>query len=533
MLNRKLHPLIPLVFAGFVTSKAGKQLEWGGPCVEPARGSAHASTLPRMSGLGRHSAGLSGFPVSEGLSGFSVQVLTTGLHLVGGHFLADLAGTDTPPPVPARTKNLTENLLLDHQVCEDVAMTTSSVTQTPVRQASARTAAPPPGKPKPPSSCGTAALFTPTYSTGTFPGKLRPAGGQRRVPGLLQSYTLPLPAKQEIPPAAAVRPYAPDLSDPPPTLQKPPTVATSSIYSMYTQQVAPGKAFQLSGQGTLPRRRPRGASSVTGSDPVRTGAFNKPGRSKIFCLNGCPVSPTVYGKPVLPASEGQRPVASCVHDGMEADGSCSGPSEAGGETADRPTPRPLSPTKLLPFLSNPHRNPSDVDLEALRRRLHHAPRPLKKRSSITEPEGPAGPNIQKLLYQKTTLAAMETVPMETLGNPQLAEDENFSDLQPFDENQDDNVTPPPLPPRCPAPCRSLLPPLEGDEEAAGRTSPVRQEHQTEEFPPYPPPPYPSCGESEQGADVIRLPPPEVAGQLPPVSPSAEDSFPHASARPCR
>lgn len=204
---------------------------------------------------------------------------------------------------------------------------------------------------------------------------------------------------------------------------------------------------------------------------------------------------------------------------MEAGSGCSGPSEAGGDTSECPAPRPLSPTKLLPFLSNPHRNPSDVDLEALRRRLHHAPRPLKKRSSITEPEGPAGPNIQKLLYQKATLAAMETVPVETLGHPRLVEDENFRDLQPFDENQDDNVTPPPLPPRCPAPCRSLLPPLEGDEEAAGRTSPVRPEHQTEEFPPYPPPPYPSCGESEQEADVIRLPPPEVAGQ---VSPSAED-----------
>lgn len=43
---------------------------------------------------------------------------------------------------------------------------------------------------------------------------------------------------------------------------------------------------------------------------------------------------------------------------------------------------------------------SDADLEVLRRRLSNAPRPLKKRSSITEPEGPQGPNIQKLLYQR-------------------------------------------------------------------------------------------------------------------------------------
>lgn len=43
---------------------------------------------------------------------------------------------------------------------------------------------------------------------------------------------------------------------------------------------------------------------------------------------------------------------------------------------------------------------SDADLDILRRRLSNAPRPLKKRSSITEPEGPQGPNIQKLLYQR-------------------------------------------------------------------------------------------------------------------------------------
>lgn len=90
-------------------------------------------------------------------------------------------------------------------------------------------------------------------------------------------------------------------------------------------------------------------------------------------------------------------------------------------------PRPLSPTKLTPVgrqtwdpstertstrghspLPPPHfstahsqmRYQSDADLDVLRRRLSNAPRPLKKRSSITEPEGPQGPNIQKLLYQR-------------------------------------------------------------------------------------------------------------------------------------
>uniref|UniRef100_A0A8B9HY30 Protein phosphatase 1, regulatory subunit 13Ba n=1 Tax=Astyanax mexicanus TaxID=7994 RepID=A0A8B9HY30_ASTMX len=68
-------------------------------------------------------------------------------------------------------------------------------------------------------------------------------------------------------------------------------------------------------------------------------------------------------------------------------------------------PRPLSPTKLTPVAHSPLRYQSDADLEVLRRKLANAPRPLKKRSSITEPEGPSGPNIQKLLYQRfNTLA---------------------------------------------------------------------------------------------------------------------------------
>lgn len=68
-------------------------------------------------------------------------------------------------------------------------------------------------------------------------------------------------------------------------------------------------------------------------------------------------------------------------------------------------PRPLSPTKLTPMVHSPLRYQSDADLDVLRKKLANAPRPLKKRSSITEPEGPNGPNIQKLLYQRfNTLA---------------------------------------------------------------------------------------------------------------------------------
>uniref|UniRef100_A0A8C2Z7I3 Tumor protein p53 binding protein, 2b n=1 Tax=Cyclopterus lumpus TaxID=8103 RepID=A0A8C2Z7I3_CYCLU len=319
------------------------------------------------------------------------------------------------------------------------------------------TAPPPvPSKPKPFSSSGPPTFSKkPPYCTGTFPGKVH-------------SHTLPLPNKQESPPAAAVRPYTTELSEaPPPPLQKPQTLAASSIYSMYTQQ---GKGYQ--GQGTLPRSQPRGDA----------------------------------------------------------------PTQTATETAERGTPRPLSPTKLLPFLSNPHRNPSDADLEALRRRLHHAPRPLKKRSSITEPEGPAGPNIQKLLYQKTTLAAMETIPMETIPMETVGPAGTYvrnredgtggGDVafrvdggQPRAESPEDCLTPPPLPPRAPIPdlaatCRPLPPPQEGkeDEEVCPSAS-IHLDYFADEFPPYPPPPYPSCGEGDQGDDGLSLQPPEVTGQV--------------------
>lgn len=177
-----------------------------------------------------------------------------------------------------------------------------------------------------------------------------------------------------------------------------------------------------------------------------------------------------------------------VPDGIETDAD-------GGEVVERTTPRPLSPTKLLPFLSHPHRSPNDVDLEALRRRLHHAPRPLKKRSSITEPEGPAGPNIQKLLYQKTTLAAMETVPMEMARSL-----EDRTETLDVTESSEDSVTPPPLPLRSPVsdltPCCFLPPPLEDKEDEA--VGPPTFE---EEFPPYAPPPYATCGKSGRRDDV--------------------------------
>ncbi|XP_030206916.1 apoptosis-stimulating of p53 protein 2 [Gadus morhua] len=362
---------------------------------------------------------------------------------------------DVPPPVPSRTT-------ADSQL---------------------KTAPPVPSKPR---------LFTPTptpYSPGTGAGRTRgPAS---------QCHTLPLPHKQDKTPAAAVRPFTPDPPPAmPPLLQKPKTVATSSIYSMYTTHASHAKA----GGGTLPR------------GPAR-----------------------VYGKPLLPASGGQQSdsgvhFGSCLSDGEEPEllgGACPfststssstastsvTPAGEAPEPAERTAPRPLSPTKLLPFLSqHPHRNPSDADLDALRRRLRLAPRPLKKRSSITEPEGPGGPNIQKLLYQKTTLAAMETV------EPVSAGTASRDGLRPVGAESEERrgEGPPPLPPRSPLPDSSssshaLPPPLEEDEGGEGRAPPTQ-----DEFPPYPPPPYTCRGqkkEEEPEVTAEATPPPGKRSNL--------------------
>nr|XP_061843965.1 apoptosis-stimulating of p53 protein 2-like [Nerophis lumbriciformis] len=260
---------------------------------------AHASTLPRVAGLRRHSSGVA-FK-DAGSSGDA---------------------TDAPPPVPSRTNHM----------AEDQAWS----------QAQTATIAPPPST---------------AFSTGTFPGRMRPARG-----------ALHLASKRESPPAA-------DTSGPlPPVLQKPLTVAAASIILVYTQQSLLGKSC------TLPR------CQAGDSPPPLKVNLSPP--------------PPVYGRPLPSCASKRGGTESCRADPAE------------------PAPtRPLSPTKLLPFLSYP------TDPEVLRRR-HHAPRPLKKRGSVTEPEGPAGPNIQKLLYQKTTMAAMETIAMET---------------------PEDEVTPPPRP----------------------------------------------------------------------------------------
>ncbi|XP_049319695.1 protein phosphatase 1, regulatory subunit 13Ba isoform X3 [Astyanax mexicanus] len=175
--------------------------------------------------------------------------------------------------------------------------------------------------------------------------------------------------RTEPPLAAAVRPFITDRGSRPQSPRKgPATMNSSSIYHMYLQQ-------------PTSKNYPSSSSS----------------RAAIKA---------VYGKPVLPGSASASPVPflhQTSRDESDRDAEPEGtPNPA---PAVDGIPRPLSPTKLTPVAHSPLRYQSDADLEVLRRKLANAPRPLKKRSSITEPEGPSGPNIQKLLYQRfNTLA---------------------------------------------------------------------------------------------------------------------------------
>ncbi|XP_032402524.1 apoptosis-stimulating of p53 protein 1-like isoform X1 [Xiphophorus hellerii] len=174
-------------------------------------------------------------------------------------------------------------------------------------------------------------------------------------PGSVLSSPLSLQSERtDPPPAVAVRPYVPEQPSRPQSPRKgPATMNSSSIYSMYLHQP------QAKNPGPLGNRA-----------AVRA----------------------VYGKPVVPSP-------SPVPQDEARDGTVLPPPGVDG------FPRPLSPTKLTPVAHSQLRYQNDADLEVLRRRLSNAPRPLKKRSSITEPEGPQGPNIQKLLYQRfNTLA---------------------------------------------------------------------------------------------------------------------------------
>ncbi|XP_030625657.1 protein phosphatase 1, regulatory subunit 13Ba [Chanos chanos] len=198
----------------------------------------------------------------------------------------------------------------------------------------------------------------------TVPPSPTPQAGSPLFPGGERS---------EPPLAVAVRPFVPERDSRPQSPRKgPATMNSSSIYHMYLQQPS---------------------------------AKGYPGAGSSSSSSRCAVK-AVYGKPILPGSTSPSPVPFQHHvhrDDVD--------KEAEPESSPLPPPsvesipRPLSPTKLTPVAHSPLRYQSDVDLEVLRRKLANAPRPLKKRSSITEPEGPSGPNIQKLLYQRfNTLA---------------------------------------------------------------------------------------------------------------------------------
>ncbi|XP_015799892.3 apoptosis-stimulating of p53 protein 2a isoform X1 [Nothobranchius furzeri] len=492
----------------------GKLADWNAPTQDSnTNGYGHASTLPRMTSHASSNTDQdeSGVKRDKKVRPFSMF---------------------EPVEVPAAS-------LRKNQSSDDLVRDAQSAPKAPVK-----VPPPVPSKPKGPAAIP---YIKPGLNTGTFPKakphSQQPPAAQGRSPlPPSQSQTLPLPSKQDTPPAATVRPFTPELPSPKDTsMTKPQTVAASSIYSMYTQQAGSGKPFQPGIQGALNRAQTR--------------------------VNGFV---GVYGKPVIPSGGSPHPENpylerhSSSMDTNDAGYSASGPSLSEGHQPETErTPRPLSPTKLLPFISNPYRHQSDGDLEALRKKLYNAPRPLKKRSSITEPEGPAGPNIQKLLYQKTTLAAMETT-VTTPTTPTFAGDAEKpadgsvephgpSPLNGAEKSQSETeqtveggqlpshipnpgittmtektnlpsalpeieVIVPPPPPSHPAPRPEDVlfppPPPDGLEDTMPNLPPPPPEGFLEEFPPYPPPPYPSGAEQDSfGEDTFNMKAPEVTGQV--------------------
>ncbi|XP_016100029.1 apoptosis-stimulating of p53 protein 1-like isoform X3 [Sinocyclocheilus grahami] len=190
------------------------------------------------------------------------------------------------------------------------------------------------------------------------------------------------PGERPDPPlAVAVRPFIPDKGSRPQSPRKgPATMNSSSIYHMYLQQAAP-KNYPMN------------------IKPAVKAVYGKP----VLPPSSMPPSPLPFGgSGAFPALQG--PGGDMLDIELELDGQIMGVPEPPPPNVDH-IPRPLSPTKLTPMVHSPMRYQSDAELETLRKKLANAPRPLKKRSSITEPEGPNGPNIQKLLYQRfNTLA---------------------------------------------------------------------------------------------------------------------------------
>ncbi|XP_021535556.1 apoptosis-stimulating of p53 protein 1 isoform X1 [Neomonachus schauinslandi] len=203
-------------------------------------------------------------------------------------------------------------------------------------------------------------------------------------------------SKPELPLTVAIRPFLADKGSRPQSPRKgPQTVNSSSIYSVYLQQAAPPKNYQPAVHSTLNKS----VKAVYGKPVLPSGSTSP---SPLPFLHGA----------LAPSTSQPQPPSESTEKEPEQD-SPAAPGDGGTSSGTvESLPRPLSPTKLTPIVHSPLRYQSDADLEALRRKLANAPRPLKKRSSITEPEGPSGPNIQKLLYQRfnTLAGGMEGTP---------------------------------------------------------------------------------------------------------------------------
>ncbi|XP_078090165.1 protein phosphatase 1, regulatory subunit 13Bb isoform X9 [Mustelus asterias] len=227
---------------------------------------------------------------------------------------------------------------------------------------------------------------SPTYQPAGSP--LFPAGDNRPDPPL----------------AVAVRPFLTDKGSRPQSPRKgPQTVNSSSIYSMYLQQATPPKNYQQAAYNTL--NKTHTVKAMYGKPVLSSGSGSASPSPLPFAHN-------------QPFQSSHPPISDENQTSIEKDPEHENLPPANSNVEN--IPRPLSPTKLLPIVHSPLRYQSDADLEALRKKLAHAPRPLKKRSSITEPEGPSGPNIQKLLYQRfnTLAGGMDNMPFYLPSNQQ-------------------------------------------------------------------------------------------------------------------
>ncbi|XP_077350764.1 apoptosis-stimulating of p53 protein 2-like isoform X1 [Festucalex cinctus] len=539
--SKDTHPQVP-------ADGPASQQQSGGPSRVAAVGPyIQSSTLPR-GGSGRHELlvkpaypdGTSTLPThdlqSKAATGYQSSKLESNGHVPASSTLPRMTShshKDQDDTEPKRDKKVRPFSMFEPTEVPATSLRKNQSSDDLVRDAQSAPKAPvkvPPPVPTKPKGPNVIPYGKQGLNTGTFP-KAKPHSSQPQPSHVplppSQSQTLPLPPKQDPPPAATVRPFTPELPS-----SKPQTLATSSIYSMYTQQAGI--------QGALNRSQ------------SRTNGFV-----------------SVYGKPVIPSGASQHPENPYLErrspaPEIEVDhngASHTGPSPSEGTQPETERiPRPLSPTKLLPFISNPYRHQSDGDLEALRKKLYNAPRPLKKRSSITEPEGPAGPNIQKLLYQKTTLAAMETTVItpstptfpgeaekgaEVPVGPHLPGPLSSTESHPSDVGRSlegphfpggnvhipapaeqtrppsivdtEHIIPPP-PPSHPAPrpedALSPPPPPAGLDNLLPNFPPPPPDGFLEEFPPYPPPPYPSGAEQDSlGEDTFNMKAPEITGQV--------------------